>query len=76
VAKEILKAGDAPVPYEVIVLSQGGGGRKSRFILTEKRLNTQRKDCCQFNALGKDPTTGKRISLAPNTIVELARPII
>ena len=74
-SREILTAGNAPIPYEVIVLSQGEGGRMFRAVLTSKKLDTQRVGY-QCNAIGIDPTTGKRISLAPTTLVELARPVV
>lgn len=71
-AREIITAHEIPTPYEVIV--RPANGRNFRALIYSNNLNLQ-QDGFRMNALGLDPATGKKISLAPSTRVELGRPI-
>lgn len=70
---ELIKAKEIPVPHEVIVHPRSGGVFRAEIL--KNNLNLQQSGY-QMNALGRDPYTGKRVSLAPATEVELARPIV
>ncbi|KKR11150.1 MAG: hypothetical protein UT39_C0011G0022 [Candidatus Woesebacteria bacterium GW2011_GWA1_39_21] len=67
-----VRAMEVETPREVIVKPKSG--KYFRAELTKHKLDPQREGY-QFNALGRDPRTGRTISLAPRTWVELARPI-
>jgi hypothetical protein len=73
VAREIITAHEIPAPYEVI--THPVNGVDCRVLIYSKSLNLQ-QDGYRMNALGIDPTTGRKVSLAPSTKVELGRPII
>lgn len=70
---ELIRAGEVQVPYEVIVHSRTG--KSFRVELFKNNINPQTEGY-QLNALGRDPCTGRKVSLAPATKVELARQIV
>jgi len=68
----LITATHVPLGHEVIVHSQGDGGRLFRAVIETKRLNEQRTGW-RFNAVGRELPSGEKISLAPETLVEVAR---
>ena len=71
-AIKLIEAQQIPTPYEVIVHSKGRGGNLYRAEILRIDSNTDG----DLHAIGVDPFTRRKISLAPNTKVELARPIV
>ena len=71
--KEIVNAEDVQVPREVIVHPRSGRPMY-RVVITAQNLDESQPGY-RRNALGIDPVTGQKLSLAPSTRVELGRPV-